>query len=710
MDLGLTAQTGKKISSGKFYPLGASLYEDGVNFAIYSKYAKEVFLFLFETANGGPTDIIRLEHRDRFVWHVFVHGIKSGQLYGYKVRGEYDPAHGMRFNEHKLLMDPYAKALSGKFKNSENLLLGYDAQSPEKDLAIDTRDNTSLVPKSIVVDNSFDWQRDVHPDIPCEKLVIYEIHLKGFTAHGSSGVKNPGTYLGFTEKIPYLKDLGINAVEFLPLQEFYMEDSLLSKGLTNYWGYNTVGFFAPESSYSTQSSPVCQVNEFKILVRELHRANIEVIMDVVYNHLGEGNELGPTICFKGVDNPTYYRLMGPGEETYRYYKDYTGCGNSLNLENPHVMRFVMDSLRYWVQEMHVDGFRFDLASALGREEGRFQKSASFFDAISQDSVLNKVKIIAEPWDIETYQVGNFPVDWSEWNGRFRDTVRRFIKGDAGQLKELGWRLTGSADLYKDDGRSPYNSVNFVTCHDGFTMRDLVSYNEKHNEANLEDNKDGSDENLSWNCGSEGETDDENIVNLRRQMIKNFFCALFFSLGTPMMLGGDEFMRTQKGNNNDYCQDNEISWFNWGEVKRHADIYEFCKKAIAFRKRCSILQRRKFFSGKDTDADNVPDIAWYGEKLKKPVWNNPELRTMCYQLDGGEEESGLGHYHLFFILNADVDKKTIMLPQVKGKNWLRVVDTSIKSGEDFLLPGKELPLEQTEYYLVNPRCTVVLLGN
>jgi isoamylase len=709
MNLGLTPQTGKKISAGKFYPLGAYQYEDGVNFAIYSKYAKEVFLFLFDSPDNGPTDIIRLEDRDRFIWHVFVHGIKEGQLYGYKVRGEYDPAHGMRFNEHKLLMDPYAKALSGKFKNSENLLLGHDAQSPEKDLVIDTRDNTSLVPKSIVVDNSFDWQGDVHPDIPCEKLVIYEVHLKGFTAHGSSGVKNSGTYLGVTEKIPYLKDLGINAVEFLPLQEFYMEDSLLSKGLTNYWGYNTVGFFAPESSYCTQSFPGCQVNEFKILVRELHGANIEVIMDVVYNHSGEGNELGPTICFKGVDNPTYYRLTGPGEEPYRYYKDYTGCGNSLNLENPHVMRFVMDSLRYWVQEMHVDGFRFDLASALGREEGRFQKSASFFDAISQDPVLNKVKIIAEPWDIETYQVGNFPVDWSEWNGRFRDTVRRFIKGDAGQIKELGWRLTGSADLYKDDGRSPYNSINFVTSHDGFTMRDLVSYGEKQNEANLEDNKDGSDENLSWNCGAEGETDDENMVNLRRQMIKNFFCSLFFSLGTPMMLGGDEFMRTQKGNNNAYCQDNEISWFNWDEVKRQADIYEFCRKAVAFRKRYSILQRRKFFSGKDTDADNVPDIAWYGEKLKKPLWNNPKLRTICYQLDGGEEESGLGHYHLFFIFNADVDKKTIMLPQVKGKKWLRVVDTSIKGGEDFLAIGEEIPLEPDEFYVVNPRSTAALLS-
>ena len=442
----LKHKTDKTISAGKYFPLGATLTEKGVNFAIYSKNATEVFLLLFDRADGEPTDIIKLENRTKYIWHACIHGLKGEQLYGYKIRGDFSPAYGMRFNENKLLIDPYAKALTGKVKNRDNLLLPYDPHSPLKDLSLDKRDNTPSVPKSIVVDDHFEWQGDVYPDIPFQELIIYEVHLKGFTAHSSSGVKNPGTYLGFIEKIPYLKDLGINAVEFLPLQEFYVDDLLLAKGLTNYWGYNTIGFFAPELSYSTKRYPGCQVNEFKILVRELHRAGIEIIMDVVYNHTGEGNELGPAFCFRGVDNPTYYCLTGTSTEPYRYYMNYTGCGNTLNFTNAHVIRLVMDSLRYWVEVMHVDGFRFDLASVLGRRDGFFQKSASFFDAISQDPVLNRVKLIAEPWDIGTYQVGNFPVDWSEWNGRFRDTMRRFGKGDGGQVKDLGWRLTGSADL------------------------------------------------------------------------------------------------------------------------------------------------------------------------------------------------------------------------------------------------------------------------
>jgi glycogen operon protein len=699
----------KKISMGKYYPLGATLYEEGVNFAIFSKHAKEVFLLLFESPNGDPTDIIEIENRTKYIWHVLVQGIRAGQLYGYKIKGEYNPAKGMRFTENKLLMDPYAKALTGKFRNAENLLLAYDLNSPNKDLDMDGRDNIHIVPKSIVIDDRFDWQADGHPDIPCEKSIIYEVHLKGFTAHPSSGVKHPGTYLGFIEKIPYLKDLGINAVEFLPLQEFYVEDFLVNRGLTNYWGYNTIGFFAPESSYSTQRFAGCQVHEFKSLVRELHKVGIEVIMDVVYNHSGEGNELGPTLCLRGIDNPTYYCLTGPPEEPCRFYKDYTGCGNSLNLASPHVMRFVMDSLRYWVQEMHVDGFRFDLASALGREEGRFEKSAAFFDAISQDPILNRTKIIAEPWDIETYQLGHFPLDWSEWNGRFRDTLRKFTKGDAAQIKDLGWRLTGSADLYGDDGRSPYNSINFITCHDGFTLKDLVSYNHKHNEANLEDNKDGANENYSWNCGFEGETDDEDITRLRKQLIKNFFCSLLFSLGTPMILGGDEFMRTQRGNNNAYCQDNETSWFIWQDLKENADILKFCKKAIAFRKSHAILQRRKFFYGKDKDADDVPDILWFGMGQKKPSWMDPEIRTLCYQLDGSESDSERGNYHLFVILNADFKPQSIQLPRMKGNNWHRVIDTSLQRGADFLGPGEEMLLDKTGTYHVNPRSTVVLLG-
>ena len=616
----------------------------------------------------------------------------------------------MRFNGNKLLIDPYAKAVTGKIRNTDNLLLAYDPNAYVKDLSSDNRDNTHIVPKSIVVDDNFDWQGDALPDIPLEKLIIYEVHLKGFTAHRSSGVKNPGTYSGFIEKIPYLKDLGINAVEFLPLQEFYIDDFLHDKGLTNYWGYNTIGFFAPESSFGTNSFPGCQVNEFKTLVRALHKAGIEVIMDVVYNHTGEGNELGPTISFKGIDNPTYYCLTGTPHEPYRYYMNYTGCGNSFNLSNTHAIRFVMDSLRYWVEKMHVDGFRFDLASVLGREEGMFQKSASFFDAISQDPVLNRIKLIAEPWDLGTYQVGNFPVDWCEWNGRFRDTMRKFGKSDAGQIRDMGSRLTGSADLYGDDGRSAYNSVNFITCHDGFTLYDLAAYNYKHNEANLENNCDGTNDNHSWNCGAEGETGDANIISLRKQLIKNHACHLLFSSGTPMLLGGDEFMRTQNGNNNAYCQDNEISWFNWDYLNKNADMLDFFKKIIAFTKKYTILQRRKFFLGNDLDADNIPDISWFGKDLNKPSWDDPELRTICYQLDGGEERSDMGDYHLFIVLNSDFNPQSIKIPILNnGMKWHRAIDTSLKSGDDFLDAGKEILIEPSDSYFVNPRSTVVLIG-
>jgi isoamylase len=710
MPYDLVHKTKRQISDGKYYPLGATLCEEGVNFAIYSQYAGQVFLLLFDRTDGEPTDIIKLENRTKFIWYVFVHGLKAGQLYGYKVQGEFSPAHGLRFNENKLLIDPYAKAITGKFMNTDNLLLAYDPNSPIKDLSKDGRDNTSFVPKSIVVDDRFEWQGDTPPDISLPKLIIYEVHLKGFTAHRSSGVKNPGTYLGFIEKIPYLKELGINAVEFLPLHEFYVEDFLINKGLTNYWGYNSICFFSPESSYSTNTSPGCQVKEFKTLVRELHKAGMEIILDVVYNHSGEGNELGPMLCFKGIDNPTYYLLSGTPTEPYRYYMNYSGCGNSLNLANPYVIRLVMDSLRYWVQVMHVDGFRFDLASVLGREEGLFQKSASFFDAIAQNPVLSRVKLIAEPWDIGTYQVGNFPLDWSEWNGKFRDTIRKFGKGDGGQARDLGWRLTGSADLYGDDGRSAYNSINFITCHDGFTLNDLVSYNNKDNEANLEGNRDGTDNNDSWNGGVEGETDNLDIKRLRKKLVKNYACYLLFSCGTPMILGGDEFMRTQRGNNNAYCQDNEISWFLWEQVNKNSDILNFFKKAIAFEKRCTILQRRKFFFGEDLDADTIPDLSWFGKDLEKPSWDDPELRTLCFQLDGGEEKLELGHYHLFFILNADSNLQPVRLPPPEnGEQWYRVIDTSLESGEDFLDAGKEIRIDPSDHYLANPRTTIVLIG-
>ena len=702
-------KTNKKLSTGKFYPAGATVRDGGVNFVLSSQDAKEVYLLLFDSPSGEPTDVIRVENRTRFMWHVFVHGIGEGQLYAYRVAGEFNPGWGFRFNENRLLLDPCARAITGKCVNRDNLLLAYEADNPWKDMTLDKRDNASVMPRCVVMSDDFDWQGDAPPDIPLEQLVIYEVHVKGFTAHPSSGVKSPGTYTGFTGKIDYLKKLGVNAVELLPVHEYHVEDFLAAKGLTNYWGYNTLGFFAPASSYGSGASPGCQVREFKTLVRELHRAGIEVILDVVYNHTAEGNELGPCMSFKGIDNRGYYVLTGPPDAPQRYYMNYTGCGNSMNLSSMPVIRFVLDSLRYWAEVMHVDGFRFDLASVLGREDGSFRAGASFFDAVSQDPVLHRVKLIAEPWDIGTYQEGNFPVDWSEWNGKFRDTVRRFCKGDPGQLRDMGWRLTGSADQYADDGRTAYNSVNFVTCHDGFTLNDLVSYNGKHNEANGENNTDGSNDNNSWNCGWEGDSTDPEVNALRRRQAKNFFCMLLFSQGTPMILGGDEFLRTQKGNNNAYCQDNEISWFDWDRAAANADMQEFVRKGIAFRKQHAILHCRKYLTGTDADRDGMPDISWFGLNLDRPGWDYPDARVLCWRLDGGEAGPEDGDYALFFILNMDYSVREVLVPDAAGMTWKRVVDTSLPAGNDFREPGDEVPLEPVDRYLVNPRTTVVLMA-
>ena len=666
-------------------PFRAEPESRGVNFAVFSQYAQEIFLLLFDAADAPATDTIKL-NRTENVWHIFVKGIKAGQMYAYKVDGEYNPGEGKRFNPYKLLIDPYAKALTGKFKDQDNLLFSYDINAQEKDMIMDQRDNTAIVPKSIVIDDAFDWQEDKAPDISMDQLIIYETHVKGFTAHSSSGVKHPGTYLGFIEKIPYLKKLGINAVEFMPVHEFFVRNELAEKGLTDYWGYNSIGFFAPESSYSTQTHPGCQVTEFKTLVKELHKQGIEVILDVVYNHTGEGNQLGPTLCFKGMDNPTYYALaQNPDnpQEPYRFYLNDTGCGNVLDVENPMVMGMILDSLRYWAQVMHVDGFRFDLASILARVQGKFSHSSVFFEAISKDPILNKVKIIAEPWDLSTYQVGNFPQGWSEWNGKFTDTTRKFLKGDEAQAGEMAKRLTGSADLYQSDGRKPYNSLNFITSHDGFTLKDLYSYNDKHNEANLENNHDGSNDNHSWNCGAEGESQDQQILALRKQMIKNALCCLLFSSGTPMILYGDECMRSQKGNNNAYCQDNELSWLNWDNFKQCPDIFDFFVKAINFRKNCPLLRRRRFFSGENKPGNSTPDISWFGRNLDTPQWDNPLLRTICYQLAGHEAPFVVGEYHLFFIFNMSQDATEVQLPQFKGLKWYQLADTSQKPGEDFL---------------------------
>jgi isoamylase len=710
----LSHRTTKTVVKGREYPLGATVVDGGVNFALYSRNAAAVHLLLFDKPNDQPTDVIELQNRDKFIWHAEVRGVGAGQLYGYKVEGDYRPEWGLRFNDAKLMLDPYAKAVSAKFRNDDNLLLAYEAHPGGGEFVKDTRDTTISSPKAIVInDDAFDWQGDRTPDFKLEQLFIYEVHVKGFSAHPSSKVKSPGTYLGFIEKIPHLQRLGVNAVELLPVHEFYVDDFLIARGLTNYWGYNSIGFFAPEFSYSSHSTPGCQVTEFKTLVRALHKAGIKVILDVVYNHTGEGSELGPSLAFRGIDNPSYYSLTGPPDQSRRYYMNFTGCGNSLNFESSAVIRLVMDSLRYWVEAMHVDGFRFDLASVLGREEnGAFRSSGPFFEAVAQDPVLNRAILIAEPWDIGTYQVGNFPVDWSEWNGRFRDTVRRFTKGDAGQLADLGWRLTGSADLYGDDGRSAYNSINFITCHDGFTLNDLVSYNGKHNEANSENNNDGSNDNNSWNCGAEGETTDAGVLTLRRQLMKNHACALLFASGTPMLLGGDEFARTQRGNNNAYCQDNTIGWFDWDLAAKNDDLVEFFRKAISLVRRYPILQRRKFALSEDLDTDKVPDFRWFGtsDDGGGPHWNDPEARTVCLQLDASTERGELTGEQLFFIYNANFASKWVNLPALdNGAQWRRAIDTSLAAGMDFAENGEEIALNPSDHYIANARSTVVLIG-
>ncbi|MDD4939786.1 MAG: glycogen debranching protein GlgX [Candidatus Omnitrophica bacterium] len=676
----------KKISKGSKDSLGATLSAGGVNFALFSKHASEVYLLLFNAPEGAPVDTIKIENKTDDIWHVYVEGLKAGQLYGYKVNGEYDPAQGKRFNPNKLLIDPYAKAITGRCcVDRDNLLFAYDMNAEGKDMAMDTRDNTHIVPKSIVIDDSFDWQLDMPPSIIMDELVIYETHVKGFTAHKSSGVKDPGTYTGLAEKIPYLKSLGINAVELMPVQQFFVRKELLEKGLSDYWGYNTVCFFAPEISYGTQCAPGCQVNEFKTLVRKLHSAGIEVILDVVYNHTGEGNELGPTFCFKGIDNPSYYALTqnsGNPEEPYRYYVNDTGCGNTLNIESPVVLRLVLDSLRYWVQIMHVDGFRFDLAPVLGRVKGEFSENSPFFEAVSMDPVLSKVKMIAEPWDLKSYKVGNFPKGWWEWNDKFRDTARSFIKGDDAQAADMARRLTGSADLFQKEGKDENNSLNFITCHDGFTMYDLYSYNGKHNEANLEDNKDGINDNRSWNCGAEGRTNDEKILRLRKKMIKNALICLMFSSGTPMILYGDEVMRTQGGNNNAYCQDNEWTWFNWNDVMKNGEILDFFKKAVSFRMTNPVLMRRRFFTGTAQSEDGIPDISWFGRHLNTPNWDSPKLKTLCYQLAVSKIVPSEGNYYLFLVFNMHYRRVVVYFPRHEGLKWYRLVDTSRKTADDF----------------------------
>lgn len=708
MDYELRHSTSKGISSGTPSPLGASLTKKGVNFAVYSKYADQIFLLLFDKSNDRiPTDIIQLKKTRLHIWHAEVTGIGAGQLYAYKAVGRYEPQQGFRFNENKLLIDPYAKALTGKHGKEEHLLVPFDPRKGKKELIKSSLDDSDIVPKSVVVDDSFDWQSDRHPRIPLDRLIVYETHLKGFTAHASSHVRHPGTYTGFIKKIPYLIELGVNAVELLPVHDFYIRRFLREKGLTEYWGYNSIAYFSPEWSYSTKSHPGCQVNEFKTLVRELHKAGIEIILDVVYNHSGEGNELGPTLCFRGIDNQSYYLLRGDEKEPYRYYVNDTGCGNTVNIDNKMVRTLVLDSLRYWVKEMHVDGFRFDLATVLGRHKGKFSKDAPFFNEISRDPVLSGIKLIAEPWDMVTYELGNFPIGWCEWNDKFRDTVRLFNRGENGQLRDLAYRLTGSSDLFNDDGRRPNHSINFITAHDGFTLYDLYSYNQKHNDMNHEDNRDGSDHNHSWNCGVEGPSNDPNVTKLRRKMIKNALCLLLLSSGTPMILGGDEFCRTKRGNNNSYAQDNEINWIDWSFRKKNSEIFEFCQHLIDFRKEHAILRREIFFSGKDEDLDQIPDIQWFDKNLNPINWHDDSIKLFAYQLDGSESVTALGNYHLFFILNSESESQTVHLPYHPGMHWHVIIDTSKRQGHDFkLLSDSEIVAETMN---VADHSIIVLIG-
>ena len=713
-------KTDKICEKGQHYPLGACIKDDGVNFALYSMHAEEVFLLLFEIADGDPSDIIKVENKTEGVWHIFVRSIKAGQLYGYKIKGPFNPDKGLFFNENKLLIDPYTKAVTKKIVCNNDLLYPYKKGSSHKNLEKDERDNSHIIPKSIVITDDFNWQGDSRLNIPLEELIIYEVHLKGFTRHNSSKVTEyTGTYTGFIQKIPHLKSLSINAVELLPVSQHSSGDHLNKMNpqsgvnLTEYWGYNTICFFAPDIKYSTQKEIGCQVTEFKTLVRELHKAGIEVILDVVYNHTGEGNQLGPVLSLKGIDNLSYYSSFldstpSNKKSLYRYLDD-TGCGNTIDIEKPPALRLIMDSLRYWVEVMHVDGFRFDLATILGRQGGKYNKASAFFKAIYQDPVLTGVKLIAEPWDLTTCQVGNFPEKWSEWNGKYRDTVRRFWKGEVGQIKDLAWRLTGSADLYEREDKRPSNSINYITSHDGFTLYDLYSYNKKYNEANGENNADGSNENYSFNCGAEGETDNLKVLQLRKKMVKNAICTLFFSLGTPMILGGDEMMHTQKGNNNPYCQDNEITWFDWKKMDKNSDIFIFCKKAISFRRRYNILYKKRFYSGRDEDKDMIPDILWFDNNLKTPEWNNLAVKLLCYQIDGSEVASRLGDYHLFFIMNADIKDYNVKLPIYSGKKWFRVIDTNIEGDNSFLDPGEEQYLQDQTAYRAGERSLALLLG-
>jgi isoamylase len=669
---------------GSPFPLGANWDGKGVNFALFAENATAVDLCLFNSSNNKPeTKKIRLKERTHHVWHAYVPKLKPGQLYGYRVYGPYEPENGYRFNPNKLLLDPYARAISGTVE-WHNSLFGYVVGHPDADLSYSEEDSAPFVPKSVVIDPSFDWENDKHPKIPYHQTIIYETHVRGFTKMREGIPENiRGTYAALSHPltIQYLKELGITAVELMPVHHFLTDKFLKDKELSNYWGYNTIGFFAPDSRYSGTGTSGEQVFEFKTMIKELHKAGIEVILDVVYNHTAEGSELGPTLSFRGIDNPSYYRLT----DNRRYYMDYTGTGNTLNAMMPNVLRLIMDSLRYWVQEMHVDGFRFDLAATLARELHEVDRLGSFFDIIHQDPIISQVKLIAEPWDIGEggYQVGNFPPGWAEWNGKYRDCMRDFWRGADSMLGEFAERFTGSPDLYQNDNRHPTASINFITAHDGFTLTDLVSYNDKHNEANGENNNDGESNNRSWNCGAEGETKDQAINELRNQQKRNFLTTVFLSQGVPMLVAGDELGRSQVGNNNAYCQDNEISWINW--AKADNDLLLFTKKIIHFTKRHPVFCRRSWFKGQPIRGTGVEDIAWFlpdGREMTEENWKMDFAKSLAIFLNGsgirsvGPMGEKIIDDSFYVIFNAFHESLLYVLPSDKfGNKWIKILDTN-----------------------------------
>jgi glycogen operon protein len=671
---------------GRPYPRGATWDGEGVNFSIFSQYAEKIELCLFDAKGRREVQRILLKEQTDQEWHCYLPEARPGLLYGYRAYGPYRPELGHRFNPHKLLLDPYAKALFGQI-NWSDAHYGFRVGSDREDLSFDRRDSAQGMPKCRVIDSAFTWSEDRRPNVPWSDTVIYETHVKGFTVrHPEVPAPLRGTYAGLAAApvIAHLKRLGVTAVELMPVHAFVDDRFLVEKGLRNYWGYNSIGYFAPEGRYSSTGN----VSEFKTMVKAFHSAGIEVILDVVYNHTAEGNHMGPTLSFRGIDNASYYRL---NPENKRLYVDYTGCGNTLNMQSPRVLQLIMDSLRYWISEMHVDGFRFDLASALARELHEVDRLGAFFDIIRQDPVISQVKLIAEPWDLGEggYQVGNFPPGWTEWNDKYRDTMRSYWKGDGGIIGEFAQRLTGSSDLYERSGRRPHASINFVTCHDGFPLHDLVSYNVKHNEANREGNRDGHNDNRSWNCGVDGETDDPGINALRARQKRNFVATLMLSQGVPMMLGGDEIDRTQGGNNNAYCQDNEISWFDWTMSPEKERLRQFWSRMIRFRREHPIFHRRNFFQGRPVRGSGVKDVIWLnpeGHEMTDAEWRESQARSLGMYLSGeGLSETDdkgrpLSDATFLVLFNAHDKAVRFRLPDFEaGSRWLMVVDTAFLDG-------------------------------